>query len=325
MLFQTIDRFGILQELQKHGSPDIVMALVGNKADLNEKREVPVQVSEILLGFMHSVYHKFISIFLDITHALFGLQDGIDYAEKNGMFFIETSAKTADNINQLFEVLLTLKFQNLCFCQQLLLLVLTIYTIYNSKWLRLTVVFRSALSLLVVWTGYTKYKSIVIWYSVRLYAPLLCGALALNETFCWQTMLLLSRLLVRPANRLVCGIYGFAIPMYWGSSDNPMIIKFFVVLYVCGLNPTSPSPTISSYHIKRNSMYLTCWMFIPSFGRKLPSDYPARPLRDCRTFETELTYSCSSCGNHLYACNIQLVYICVIDTRNTLSFCSQDM
>ena len=39
----------ILQELQKHGSPDIVMALVGNKADLHEKREVPVQVSAVLL------------------------------------------------------------------------------------------------------------------------------------------------------------------------------------------------------------------------------------------------------------------------------------
>ncbi|XP_065870467.1 ras-related protein RABF1 [Euphorbia lathyris] len=61
-----------VKELQKHGSPDIVMALVGNKADLHDNREVPVQ-------------------------------DGKDYADKNEMFFIETSAKTADNINQLFQ------------------------------------------------------------------------------------------------------------------------------------------------------------------------------------------------------------------------------
>ena len=192
---------------------------------------------------------------------------------------------------------------------------LTIYTVYNSKWLRLTVVFRSALSLLVVWTGYTKYKSIVIWYSVRLYAPFHRGALALNETFCWQTMLLLSRLLVGPANRLVSGIYTCAIPMYCGSSDSPMIIASSVVLYVSGLNTTSPSPspspslTISSCHIKRNSYVLgilnACSFFWQEIAKRLP-----RPASSwCRTFETELTYSCSSCGNHLSACNIQLVYI----------------
>lgn len=63
MIFQLVDGCGILQELQKHGSPDIVMALVGNKADLHEKREVTVQVSAIL-SLMHSVCYKLIFIFL---------------------------------------------------------------------------------------------------------------------------------------------------------------------------------------------------------------------------------------------------------------------
>ncbi|KAI3874566.1 hypothetical protein MKX03_028575 [Papaver bracteatum] len=61
-----------VKELQKHGSPNIIMVLVGNKADLHENREVSIQ-------------------------------DAIDYAEKNGMFFIETSSKTSDNIHELFE------------------------------------------------------------------------------------------------------------------------------------------------------------------------------------------------------------------------------
>lgn len=61
-----------VKELQKHGSPGIVMALVGNKADLEESREVASEDSQA-------------------------------YAESNGMFFIETSAKLATNVNLLFE------------------------------------------------------------------------------------------------------------------------------------------------------------------------------------------------------------------------------
>ncbi|WOK98767.1 ras-related protein RABF1-like isoform X1 [Canna indica] len=61
-----------VKELQKHASPGIIMALVGNKADLQANRAV-------------------------------SSQDALEYAEKNGMFYMETSAKTADNINQLFE------------------------------------------------------------------------------------------------------------------------------------------------------------------------------------------------------------------------------
>ncbi|KAK4604201.1 hypothetical protein RGQ29_012632 [Quercus rubra] len=60
-----------VQELQRQGNPNLIMFLAGNKADLEEKRKV-------------------------------GLEDGEQYAKENGLVFLETSAKTAQNVNELF-------------------------------------------------------------------------------------------------------------------------------------------------------------------------------------------------------------------------------
>ncbi|XP_052727091.1 ras-related protein RHN1 isoform X2 [Vigna angularis] len=60
-----------VQELQTHGNQKAVMALVANKSDLEPKREVEAEVGE-------------------------------QFAQENGMFYMETSAKTAENINELF-------------------------------------------------------------------------------------------------------------------------------------------------------------------------------------------------------------------------------
>ncbi|KAL9320217.1 hypothetical protein ACSQ67_012056 [Phaseolus vulgaris] len=73
-----------VQELQKQGqqiddignalvggNPNMVMALAGNKADLEDKRKVTAEEARV-------------------------------YAEENGLFFMETSAKTASNVNDIF-------------------------------------------------------------------------------------------------------------------------------------------------------------------------------------------------------------------------------
>ncbi|CAN4083707.1 unnamed protein product [Withania somnifera] len=60
-----------VQELQKQGNPNLIMALAGNKADLEDKRNVPAEEARL-------------------------------YAEENGLFFMETSAKTAVNVNDIF-------------------------------------------------------------------------------------------------------------------------------------------------------------------------------------------------------------------------------
>ncbi|KAJ4958687.1 hypothetical protein NE237_025798 [Protea cynaroides] len=60
-----------VQEVQRQGNSNLVMVLVANKADLEPKREVVNEEGEL-------------------------------YAQENGLLFIETSAKTAQNVNELF-------------------------------------------------------------------------------------------------------------------------------------------------------------------------------------------------------------------------------
>ncbi|KAG9450208.1 hypothetical protein H6P81_010173 [Aristolochia fimbriata] len=71
----SMDSFGRakkwVQELQRQGNPNLVMVLVGNKADLEAKRKVDTK-------------------------------EGESYAQENGLYFLETSAKTAQNVNELF-------------------------------------------------------------------------------------------------------------------------------------------------------------------------------------------------------------------------------
>mmetsp|Transcript_5597 Transcript_5597/g.18958 ORF Transcript_5597/g.18958 Transcript_5597/m.18958 type:complete len:133 (+) Transcript_5597:119-517(+) len=61
-----------VKELRKNASPDVVLALVGNKADLEGKREVSREEAQAI-------------------------------ADEHHMFHIETSAKSAINVAELFE------------------------------------------------------------------------------------------------------------------------------------------------------------------------------------------------------------------------------
>lgn len=65
-----------VKELQTQGVPKMVIALVGNKADLESQRRVKTE-------------------------------DAQAYAEDNSILFMETSAKTAQNVKEVFEAIAT--------------------------------------------------------------------------------------------------------------------------------------------------------------------------------------------------------------------------
>lgn len=60
-----------VNELQRQGNPNLVIALAGNKADLSRRRQVE-------------------------------FEEGQAYADEYELFFMETSAKTAHNVNEIF-------------------------------------------------------------------------------------------------------------------------------------------------------------------------------------------------------------------------------
>ncbi|GFS35729.1 ras-related protein Rab-22A [Nephila pilipes] len=67
--FQSVK--GWIRELQLHGPSNVIMAIAGNKADLSERREVSYKEAK-------------------------------EYADSVNAAFVETSALTAENINELF-------------------------------------------------------------------------------------------------------------------------------------------------------------------------------------------------------------------------------
>ncbi|TNN78643.1 Ras-related protein Rab-22A [Liparis tanakae] len=67
--FQTLKNW--VKELRQHGPPNIVVAIAGNKCDLSDAREVPEK-------------------------------DAKDYADSIHAIFVESSAKNAININEVF-------------------------------------------------------------------------------------------------------------------------------------------------------------------------------------------------------------------------------
>ena len=60
-----------VKELQRRGDPNVVIALAGNKADCAPNRQVDAD-------------------------------EVINYASENGIIYLETSAKTAQNVKELF-------------------------------------------------------------------------------------------------------------------------------------------------------------------------------------------------------------------------------
>lgn len=71
-----------LSDLRTHADPNIAVALVGNKADLAETRQVSTEEAQ-------------------------------QWADENGVLFVEASAKTGDNVEEAFEAVAKKVYHNI--------------------------------------------------------------------------------------------------------------------------------------------------------------------------------------------------------------------
>ena len=80
-------------------SSSSIIALAGNKSDLNSKRKVEPEVrARDVIASCLKRKHVLLTRVARTSHA----QEAESYANDNGIFFMETSAKTATNVNELF-------------------------------------------------------------------------------------------------------------------------------------------------------------------------------------------------------------------------------
>jgi Ras-related protein Rab-2A len=71
-----------LEEVRQHGNPDMVIMLIGNKNDLDSRRQV-------------------------------SFEEGERFARENGLIFMETSAKTAYNVEDVFLKTSSMIYENI--------------------------------------------------------------------------------------------------------------------------------------------------------------------------------------------------------------------
>uniref|UniRef100_A0A672UNJ8 RAB5B, member RAS onco family n=1 Tax=Strigops habroptila TaxID=2489341 RepID=A0A672UNJ8_STRHB len=91
-----------VKELQRQASPSIVIALAGNKADLASKRMVEYEVRAGGTSPSPSPSPSPLGAAGPSPHPTGALQEAQAYADDNSLLFMETSAKTAMNVNDLF-------------------------------------------------------------------------------------------------------------------------------------------------------------------------------------------------------------------------------